>query len=62
MKVDPRKKLVYKVGALSLVAIYASSLAAWKYPEYTDYVSAGLVVFVVLLGAVAVFMIRTKAT
>jgi hypothetical protein len=62
MKTDQQRKLVYIVGALTLVAIFASSLVAGKYPQYTDHVSAGLGVFVVLLGALAVFMIRTKET
>jgi CO dehydrogenase/acetyl-CoA synthase alpha subunit len=62
MKIDQQRKLVYIVGALSLVAIFASSLIAGKYPEYTDYVTAGLGVCSVLLVAVAIFMIRSKAS
>ena len=60
MKTDQQQKLVYLLFAPVLVVIMASSLIAGKYPEYTYYVLAGLGVFVVLLGALAFFMIRNK--
>lgn len=62
MRIDQQRKVVYMTGALVLVVIFASSLIAGKYPDYTDYAVAGLGVFSVLLVAVAIFMIRNKAT
>ena len=62
MRIDQQMKLVYIIGALVLVVIFASSLIAGKYPEYIDYVTAGLGVCSVLLVVVAIFMIRNKAT
>jgi hypothetical protein len=62
MKIVQQRKLVYQIGALFLVVVFASSLIAGKYPDYTDYAVAGLGVFSVLLVAVAIFMIRNKAT
>lgn len=62
MKTDQQQKLVYRLFAPVLVVIIASSLVAGKYPQHINYVLAGLGVFVVLLTAVAIFMIRNKAT
>ena len=62
MKIDQQQKLIYVVGALTLVVAFASSLIAGKYPQYTDYAVAGLGLFVVLLAALAIFMIRNRAT
>jgi hypothetical protein len=62
MKTDQKQKLVYILFAPLLVVILASSLIAAEYPEYTDHVVVGLGVFVIVLAALAIFMIRNKAT
>ena len=62
MKTDQQQKLVYVLFFPVLAVMIASSLIAWKYPEYLAYVYAGLLAIVVLLVAVALRMIRTKAT
>ena len=60
MKTYQQRKLVYLAGTVSLVAVFASSLVSGKFPEYANHVFAGLGVFVVLLVALALFMIKNK--
>lgn len=60
MKTDQQQRLVYIVGAFTLAAIFASSVVAGKYPEYINYVWAGLMAIAVLLVVGALRMIRTN--
>lgn len=62
MKIDQQRKLVYLLFGPFLVVIFASSFITWKYPDRFDYAMAGLGVCAVLLIALAIFMIRNKAT
>jgi len=59
-KIDPQQKIVYIMFTVSLAFIFASTFAAWKYPDH-DYGTAGLTVFMVLLLVLAL-MARRKAT
>jgi hypothetical protein len=62
MKTEQQQKLVYILFYPFLAISLASTLIVGKYPEYTDHVTVGLGVVVVLLGALAVFMLKCKAT
>lgn len=61
-KIDPQQKIVYIIFPVFLAVIFASTFATWKYPDHTDYVTAGLAVFVVLCLVLAALMFRNKAT
>jgi hypothetical protein len=61
MKLHQQRKLVYIVGALTMVAIFVSTLVAWKYPDRPGYVDASFPVFIALVTLVALFRMRNKA-
>ncbi len=62
MKIEQQRKLVYYLFAPAMVVMLASTWITWKYPEYSNYVTAAIGVFIVLLIALAIFMVRSKAT
>jgi hypothetical protein len=53
------KSIVYLAAAVTMVAILASSAAYGRYPQYVD---AGMIILVLLLGALAVFLARRGKT
>ena len=62
MKKEQQQKLMYIIFGPFLAIIIASSLIAAKYPDYINYVLAGLMVVVALLYALMVFMIVKNET
>jgi steroid 5-alpha reductase family enzyme len=62
MKRDKQKKLVYIVGALTMIAIFVSTWVAWKNPDRPGYVDASFPIFIALVSFVALFMMRNRAT
>jgi len=53
------QSIVYVAGAVSMAAIFASTAAYGRYPEYVD---AGMIILVLLLGALVVFLARRGNT
>ena len=62
MKKEQQRKFGYIAGAISLVIMFVSSLISGKYPQYTAHVVVGLGGVVVLLVAIALFMIKHRTT
>lgn len=62
MKTDQQQRLIYYLFGPFMVVIFASTWITWKYPDYSNYVMAGMGVVVVLLLALAIYMIRNTET
>jgi len=62
MKIKQQRKLVYLLFLPLLVVVIASSLVTGKYPQYIVYADAALVVLIVLLGVLAVYMVKNTET
>jgi hypothetical protein len=60
METNRHHKIVYIAGAITLVVILASTIAAGKYPDYSDYVVWGVLIYAALLFVAAFFVIRKK--
>jgi uncharacterized membrane protein len=60
MKKEQQQKLMYIIFGPFVAIMVLSSLIAAKYPEYINYVFAGLMVVAALLYALMVFMVVKK--
>ena len=62
METNRHHKIVF-IGFVSTVVVaLASSMAAMKYPDYSNYVEWGVLIYAGLLVVAAFFVIRKKKT
>ena len=62
MKKEQQQRLIYIIIGPFLAIMIGSSLIAAKYPDYINYVFAGLLVVAALLYGLMVLMVLRKET